>query len=48
VVLLTLILKPYPVLFNRFVKGLMARQNHKGLKEIIKWIKTDIQNINSH
>jgi hypothetical protein len=22
------ILKPYPVLFNRFVKGLMARQNH--------------------
>jgi hypothetical protein len=33
VVLLSLILKPYPVLFNRFVKGLMARQNHKGLKE---------------
>jgi hypothetical protein len=31
--LLSLILKPYPVLFNRFVKGLMARQNHKGLKE---------------
>jgi hypothetical protein len=26
VVLLSVILKPYPVLFNTFVKGLMARQ----------------------